>query len=134
MKNKFKEQYFEVGNVVEVANGTYYLITKIELPDGYGKIFKYINLVNGEFQQIPEYNKNGLSRDITSAGLDIDKIYDSWNCEHVIFKNDQFLIAEHMQNAENYEEKLYQREMLRQSLNKLDDEINDLYNKFSREE
>lgn len=134
MKNQFAKQYFEVGNVVRVANGTYYLITEIELPDGYGKTFEYINLVNGKFQQIPEYNKNGLSRDITSAGLDIDKIYESWSCEHVIFTNDQHLLIDHMQDAANYEEKCHQREALRKSLNKLNDAINDLYNKLMQED
>ena len=134
MKNKFEKQYLEVGNVVRVANGTYYLITEVELPDGYGKTLKYINLVNGEFQQIPEYNKNGLSRNITSADLDIDKIYDGWSCEHVLFTNDQYLLVDHMQDAANYEEKCRQRDALQKSLNKLDDEINDLYYKLMKED
>lgn len=134
MKNKFEEQYFEVGNVVRVANGTYYLVTEVELPDGYGQTLKYINLVSGKFQQIPQYNKNGLSRDITSADLDIEKIYDSWSCEHVVFTNDPFLIAEHMQDAADYEEKCRKKDVLRESLNKLNDEINDLYYKLMKED
>ena len=134
MINKFEEQYFKVGRVVRTANGTHYLITEVELPDGYGKTLKYINLNNGCFEQIPDYNKNGLSRNITSVGLDIDKIYESWSCEHTIFINDQRLIADHIQDAVDYEEKPNQRERLRQSLNKLDDEMNDLYYKLMKED
>ena len=51
MKNKFEEKYFKIGRVVKVANGTYYLITKIE----YGPSFRYINLNNGLF----EYSRMG---------------------------------------------------------------------------
>lgn len=130
MKNKFEEKYFKIGRVVKVANGTYYLITKIE----YGPSFRYINLNNGLFEQIPDYNKDGLSRDITSVGLDIDKIYESWTCEHAVFTNDQRLIADHMQDAASYEEKCRQREALRASLDKLKDETNDLYYKLMKED
>lgn len=134
MKNKFEAQYFKIGRVVRVADGTYYLITEIELPDGYGPALKYINLENGDFEQIPEYNKDGLTRSISSTHLDVSEIYDNWKCGTTIFTNSAALLEDHMKDAEDYEEKCYQREVLRESLNKLNDEMNDLYYKLMKED
>ena len=134
MKNKFEAQYFKIGRVVRVADDTYYLITEIELPDGYGRTLKYINLENGNFEQIPDYNKDGLTRYISLTHLDVSEIYDSWKCETIIFTNSAALIEEHMKDAEDYEEKCYQREVIRESLNKLNDEMNDLYYKLMKED
>lgn len=134
MKNKFEAQYFKIGRVVRVADGTYYLITEIELPDGYGPALKYINLENGNFEQIPDYNKDGLTRSITSTYLDVSEIYDNWKCGTIIFTNSAALLEDHMKDAETYEEQCRQREALRESLNKLTDEMNDLYYKFMKED
>ena len=134
MKNKFEEQYFKVGRVVKVADGTYYLITEIELPDGYGRTLKYINLENGDFEPIPNYNKDGLTRSIHDVHLDVSEIYKDWMCRTIIFTNSAALIEDHMKDAEDYEEKCYQREALRESLNKVNDEMNDLYYKLMKED
>ena len=134
MKNKFKEQYFKVGRVIKVVNGTYYLITEIELPDGYGRTFQYINLENGKFEQIPDYNKDGLTRSISSVYLDVAEIYADWRCGEIIFTNNTTLVSDHIQDAVDYEEKCRQREALRESLDKLDDEMNDLYYKLMKED
>lgn len=132
MNNKFEEQYFQVGRVVKVADGTYYLITEVELP--YGQTLKYINLENGNFEQIPAYNKNGLTRAMGLLRLDVSEIYEDWKREKIIFTNSAALIKDHMQDAEDYEEKCHQRNALRELLDKLDNEMNDLYYKFMKED
>lgn len=134
MKNKFEEQYFKIGRVVKVADGTYYLITEIELPDGYGPTLKYINLENGNFEQVPDYTKNGLTRAMGLLHLDVSEIYEDWKCEKIIFTNSAALIESHMQDAADYEEKCRQRDALRELLNNLNDEMNDLYYKLMKED
>lgn len=125
MKNKFVSEYLKPGRVVKTVSDRFYIVSWSN---------KYVDLSNGDMVLIPSYDDQGITRGLAFIDLDVDVVYENWQCHHRVYINQPGLLLNHQKENEQYIKLIEERETLKQKLEDVNKQADTLYYKHLKED
>lgn len=125
MKNKFTSEYLKLGRVVKTASDKFYIVSWNN---------KYVDLSNGDVVSIPSYDNQGITKGLAFIDLDVDVVYENWQCHRTVYINQPGLLLNHQKENEQYTKLIKEREVLKQKLEDINKQADTLYYKHLKED